>query len=1024
MALVVGWRKWTKHRGGAWRSNAKECYRRSDVECGLLQSDVVASSSLASIGRRMLVLDTNILLREIDLIEQAALGGVVVVTQTAFEELRHLDRSILDRLISFLSASRSAIVLANEHCDGCFIEPLADESPNDRNDRAIRAAASYLAQFHPAVLLVSDDADNRAKSGVRALTCRDLCEQLDREDGGHRCDLLSSSTSSEDSSSSRKLLYEAHVTMSELAERVAMGDAKQGVFRSSRSSPWRGIVLFDQGGEAIRVDGPEAVNRAVDGDVVIVVVQQQQQHASPQADASSVPVEDDGEEGGAVQMAPEIEDHEEQSSSLMKAGRIIGIVRRHWRASYAGSLEHDDLFVPADKRIPKVRIETRQAKRLRNMRLLVAIDEWPADSRYPRGHYVGTLGEAGSKEVETMLTLHEHAIEAGDFSAAAMACLPVVDRENSFEIPFDEVERRLDLRDTALICSIDPPNCRDIDDALHVEETNTDSYIVGVHIADVTHFCQSGTALDEEAKRRGTSTYLVDRRLDMLPSLLTEHVCSLKAGVDRLAFSVLIELDKHTCEVKSSRFVKTVIRSRAALSYHEAQLMIAAPSAEGPLATSVRLLAAIARRLRAQRIAAGALTLASPEVRFELCNESDSPTDVGAYKLVEANATVEEFMLLANVCVAKRILEDQRPAILRHHPPPPRHNFEPLNRKLRFVGKPPLDPSCSKSLADSLNAVGNNDPDLDKLVRVCATRCMAPANYFKSSDSSEWRHFGLAADVYTHFTSPIRRYADVLAHRQLSAAVFGWSDNQTDLAATCAHLNRKNKNAQYAARDSIALYTRLYFKDKPPERQQARVVDITRRGRRQSISLVVLIQRYGLEAAITLPQDTLATAKDDDDILAVTMPPSSPCGDLVINIFDTVHVVIQLKRRKHRHGEEDQEDDESVDALDALHVELASLHRSPDDSKAALPKLPATNTARDAPGTELRQNEPARVAQAVASQAGQLRLTTRHAKAAASRHAPRTGATGRTANTKSKMRLALERIRVAKRRRREDITVK
>ena len=221
---------------------------------------------------------------------------------------------------------------------------------------------------------------------------------------------------------------------------------------------------------------------------------------------------------------------------------------------------------------------------------------------------------------------------------------------------------RKDLRHLPVL-SIDPPGCQDIDDALHCIVLPNGNWQIGVHIADVTHYVQANSPLDMEAANRSTSTYLVARRLDMLPKLLTTDLCSLKGNVDRFAFSVLWEVTPNG-KIVDVEFHKSIIHSIAALTYEQAQTLIDQPDDDNDSEASseeqvkrgaVKRLAAIARIMRAKRIQAGALTLASPEVKFVLDSESLNPTDVQSYALFEANAVVEEFMLLANVTVGKKV---------------------------------------------------------------------------------------------------------------------------------------------------------------------------------------------------------------------------------------------------------------------------------------------------------------------------------------------------------------------------------
>ena len=201
--------------------------------------------------------------------------------------------------------------------------------------------------------------------------------------------------------------------------------------------------------------------------------------------------------------------------------------------------EESVLFVPVNKSIPKVRIRTKQAGELTTKRIMVAIDAWPATSKFPVGHYVRTIGEIGDIECESEVILIEHDVCIREFSLASMRCLPKVGPNGEWDPPADEVAKRVDLRTGYRVCSIDPPGCKDIDDALHVRPLGGGRVEVGVHIADVTHFVAPNDPLDEEARFRGTSVYLVQKRIDMLPKLLTTDLCSLRGNVERLAFSVL-----------------------------------------------------------------------------------------------------------------------------------------------------------------------------------------------------------------------------------------------------------------------------------------------------------------------------------------------------------------------------------------------------------------------------------------------------------------------------------------------------
>jgi exosome complex exonuclease DIS3/RRP44 len=336
----------------------------------------------------------------------------------------------------------------------------------------------------------------------------------------------------------------------------------------------------------------------------------------------------------------------------------------------------------------------------------------------------------------------------------------------------------------------------------------------------------------------------------MLPGYLTTELCSLRSNEDHLAFSVLWEMDLDA-NIYDVQFCKSVIRSVASLTYDQAQSMLDSPCPADEVNNSVNLLNRMARVLRAKRIENGALTLASPEVRFKLDQETSDPTDVSLYALKEANALVEEFMLLANITVAKKILKHYPTlAILRRHQPPSREQFAPLLAAANVAGVS-LDIGNSKKLADSLDAtVRMDDPYFNKLMRILSTRCMMPAQYFCSGEipKDQWHHYGLATPVYTHFTSPIRRYADVLVHRLLAAALGviplphanAQRGKQQEL---CAHMNRRHRAAQYAQRASVQLYTNIFFTDKVVV-EDGYIININSSG------ISVIVPKYGIEEFI------------------------------------------------------------------------------------------------------------------------------------------------------------------------------
>lgn len=457
---------------------------------------------------------------------------------------------------------------------------------------------------------------------------------------------------------------------------------------------------------------------------------------------------------------------------------------------------------------------------------------------------------------------------------------------SDWKITEDIVAQRTDLRHIPVV-SIDPPGCKDIDDALHCVRLPNGRLQAGVHIAgmtgelvyvcvidnafsiyrtDVTYFVHPDSAIDKEAAHRSTSTYLVERRLDMLPGLLTTQLCSLRSKEDHLAFSVIWEMDDDA-NIYDVQFFKSAIHSVASLTYDEAQVMLDTPTPTDEVNNSVNLLNKLARTLRQSRIDKGALTLASPEVRFKLDSETQNPTDVAMYALKESNALVEEWMLLANITVSKQILKAYPTlGVLRRHQPPSREQFAPLVSSALAVGVD-LDISSSKTLADSLDrAVRPEDPYFNKLLRILSTRCMMPAQYFCSGEipKDQWHHYGLAAPVYTHFTSPIRRYADVLVHRLLSASINviplpAANADRSKQQELCTHMNRRHRAAQYAQRGSVSMNTLTYFRTRPSQ-EAAYVLSV------KDDSFTVLVPRFGIESTLKWDDVTAALRCDRKEL--------------------------------------------------------------------------------------------------------------------------------------------------------------
>ena len=715
-------------------------------------------------------------------------------------------------------------------------------------------------------------------------------------------------------------IYPEYYSMAKMLTGIKAGMLHQGPFHVSPYNYLEGSVQTQAFQKPLLILGRENSNRAVSGDVVVVELLPKDQWKAPSSkiieqetvNRDENPDADEGEavqserEKRALQEAAKTAQGKTSEISPQPTAKVVGIIKRNWR-QYVGHLDKDSLrstakesrtlqmvfFIPMDKRIPKIRVRTRQAGDLVGKRVLITIDSWERDSRYPMGHFVRSLGELETKEAETEALLLEYDVQYRPFPAVVLDCLPA--EGHGWTVPQDKADPgwqdRRDLREL-LVCSIDPVGCVDIDDALHATRLPNGNFAVGVHIADVSNFVRPDTAMDREASMRGTTVYLVDKRIDMLPTLLGTDLCSLKPYVERYAFSVLWELTPDA-DIVSTDYTKSVIRSREAFSYEQAQARIDDASQTDPLTSGMRILLALSRKLKAKRVAAGALSLSSPEIRVETGSETSDPIDVKAKQLLATNSLVEEFMLLANSSVAARIHSSfPQSALLRRHAPPPRSNFDALSAQLLARKGFVLHAESSSALAASLDAcVDPQAPFFNTLVRILATRCMLAAEYFPAGAHApaDFRHYGLAAPIYTHFTSPIRRYADLVVHRQLAAAV-GFeragpaAASAKALEGVCANINVRHRNAQGAGRASVEFYVGQALKGRVVE-EEGFVMRVFENG------FVVFVPRFGVEGLVRLREMGVPEPKGAFDPEKYVLEVSGS-RNVTIGLFEQVKVRI------------------------------------------------------------------------------------------------------------------------------------
>lgn len=380
----------------------------------------------------------------------------------------------------------------------------------------------------------------------------------------------------------------------------------------------------------------------------------------------------------------------------------------------------------------------------------------------------------------------------------------------------NETLRRRDMRDI-LTFTIDPDEAKDFDDALSYQTLDTGNYQIGIHIADVTHYVQEQTALDQEAYQRGTSIYLVDRVIPMLPERLSNELCSLRPNEDKLSMSVIVEMDQNA-KVIRHKICRTVICSNYRLTYRQAQNMLDGQNENNKdkhLLTALQTLNELATVLRANRFRHGAINFETPEVHFRL-NENGEPTEIFFHNSLDTNHLIEEFMLLANRIVAAEIGKrkktndaeektSHKPFVFRVHDNPDPEKIGRLSTFIKRFGLHLKISSNSKTTHKHINALLDDcqGRPCQSLVETLAIRSMAKAVY--STDNIG--HYGLAFPYYTHFTSPIRRYPDMMVHRLVARYLLQsktlCKHEKEELEEACVHCSECEQAAQMAERDSI-----------------------------------------------------------------------------------------------------------------------------------------------------------------------------------------------------------------------------
>ena len=854
---------------------------RDDIGCDISDCFTCENKSkILSIEFPIIILTQEVISTQMDALENFKIIDNCIIPQSEFNKLLETKNDLILKRFKLLMENRNFLIFANEYHNQIAL--IKDEEKMTKIQRNYIMLSNTIDFYQDHIMNMTNDfnlyiimkdqkeikniqsilssMNKNNMSNVRFFDMYSFGKEMIKS-SPDLFNFISFQNINNNDIDKMEIEEENNIFDNHLDEKKMISNIKQGKMFQGKIYFQNGIFdnaiiksqLFDKD---IVIEGEKNLNRAMHGDIVCFSFLEEAQWKKN----INLKIMEEADEG--------IEQEENQDkeillntkaikekilhTKLQPTGYIQGILKRN-RNIFCGTIynpndkvnnsinekteiflknnkeENLAIFIPIDSKYPNFLLRLHEVEKYFNQRIVIKFDDWYSNIIIPSGHFFKKLGKCLDVPVENEIILYEHNVDINPFSKKIIDSMPNEDVE--FKCPPEELKKRMDLREKP-VCSIDPPGCKDIDDALHAVILPNGNYELGVHIADVSHYVKAGSDVDKIAAKNCNTIYLVHKRTDMLPKVLTENLCSLVGKKERLAFSVLWEFDKNTFEIKNVKYGKSVIKSMAALTYEQAQNILNDNNDNSKMAQSIKILDLITKDLKRKRMEDGALILSSNNMKFNLDNETNTITDISEYKTFQTNSLVEECMLLANVWVAKKIYESYPScAILRRHPPPKEKELNNFIEILKERGHE-LKAGSNLELNISLDKIKKEgDPFFNKLIRSLLTRTMNQAKYFPSCEFSyeNFYHYGLAMDIYTHFTSPIRRYSDILVHRLLSASLENdylpmELTNKVKMNKECNQMNRQNRVGFFCGQDSNYFSAFTFFKEHEKERKKIEIV--------------------------------------------------------------------------------------------------------------------------------------------------------------------------------------------------------